>query len=207
MKKPTTYQAGDDKLLLLYDPGELDHVCGKSGLLIELADPAPNSEREAMAEALRNLLGMPIERLQARIVESGRGTNATEWDALERFALAVESTAVQLPGPLDKDGALALSTNLRAAWLEFIAYGSAYRMYYDLPREFEVNKRKTATMRDVRNAMAYAAEVDHGLVITRYAELVAAKARGKRRTVAAEFGLAENTVRNIWNVRDRTKYP
>jgi hypothetical protein len=176
-------------------------------VLAELADPAPNSEREAMSDALRSLLGRPIEALQARIIESGRGVNAVEWEALERFALAVEVTAMQLPGPLSDDEARALASNLRTAWVEAGFYASAYRMYHDLPRELDVNKRKTESMREERDALAYASRVDHDHIRERYAELKAAKARGIGKTLATEFSIAEGTIRNIWSTRDRTKYP
>lgn len=202
-----TYKAGDGDLFQLFDTGELDHVCGKFGVLVELADPAPNSEREAMADALRSLLGRPIEALQARIIESGRGVNAVEWEALERFAFAVEATAMQLPGPLRDDEARELAGNLRTAWVEAVFYASACRMYADLPRELEANKRKTESMREERDARAYAARVDHGHIRDRYAELKAAKARGIGKTLAAEFSITEGAIRNIWSTRDRNKYP
>lgn len=206
-KVAPTYKAGDGDLLQLFDTGELDHVCGKFGVLVELADPAPNSEREAMADALRNLLGRPIKALQDRIIESGRGDGAVEWEALERFALAVEVTATQLPGPLRDDEASTLASNLRAAWVEAGFYASAYRMYHDLPRELDVNKRKTESMREERDARAYAARVDHDYIRERYAELKAAKAGEIGKTLATEFSMAEGTIRNIWSKRDRTKYP
>lgn len=206
MKKPApTYRAGDDELFSLFDTFQLDRV---RDLLHEMADPTPKSEREGMADALRRLLGVPVNNLKRRILDE-RGARASELDAVTRFAEAVEAVAVDLESasPLDATAARDLATTLRAAWLEFIAYAGAFRMYHDLPRELEHNRTKTKVIREKRAALAYAQRVDHDLVVAEYAKLKAQGARGLRAAVAAQFGIKAQTVANIWADRDRTLYP
>lgn len=203
MKKVApTYRLGDNELFQLFDIGEADHV---RDLLADLADPASEAQREAMSKTLLDLLGRPIEKLRERIFESGRGANASELDSLDRFALAVRLAALRLSNCriLDEELAREYADDLHAKWIGFIAYAGAFRMYHDMPREMAANKRRTAAMRDKRDALAYGARVDHSLVISRYAELVAAKARGKRKTVAAEFGMSESAISTIWNNRKK----
>lgn len=217
MKKVApTYRPGDNELFQLFDIGEADHV---RDLLADLFDPASEAQREAMSKTLLDLLGRPIEKLRERIFESGRGANASELDSLDRFALAVRLAALRLSNcrQLDEELAREYADDLHARWIGFIAYAGAFRMYHDMPRDLEdaaaraaaaikqqdANKRRTAPMRDKRDALAYAARVDQSLVISRYAELVAAQARGKRKTVGAEFGLSQSTVKNIWNNRKK----
>ena len=69
------------------------------------------------------------------------------------------------------------------------------------------NMSRTKKMRDNREARAYAAKTDHGLICARYAELAAAGIKGKRKTVAKEFDLSESRIAAIWAKRDITKYP
>ena len=203
MKKGApTYKPGDDDLTLLFDTGDVDHF---HYLIVNLADPASEAQRESMSQSLRDLVGKPIEKLRERIFESGRGTSAVELEPLDRFALGVRLAALRLSRctALSEELAQEYADDLKRVWINFIAYGAAHRMYWDLPREWQVNKDKTAAMRDQRDALAYGARVDHDLIIKRYAELVAAKKRGIRKTVATEFGLSENTIRNIWNGREK----
>lgn len=204
-KPPTIYRAGDDDLFLLFDTGDVDHVYN---LLLGLAEPTPKSERDGMAVTLRRLLSVPLGTLKARILRA-RGAQASELDSVVRFARAVEAIALDLESrsSLDSIAAADIATTLRAAWIEFIAYAGAFRMYHDLPLRLEINSNKTKGMLDARGALAYAQQVDHGLIVAEYAKLKAEGAHRLRATVAARFGIAEQTVANIWNKRDRTLYP
>lgn len=205
MKKAVaTYKLGDDQLFQLFDIGEMEHVCD---LVRKSYDPAPKGHRIGLAQSLTRLLLRPVENMIQRLHETGRGVNASEFDAADELRTCTENVSKLLAmsdgATCSKDEARELAGDLCNAWTKFIAYGSAFRMYHDMPREVDTNKRKTAAMRDKRDALAYGARVDHNLVINRYAELVAAKVRGKRKTVAAEFGMSENTVKNIWNSRKK----
>lgn len=207
MKKAVaTYKLGDDQLFQLFDIGEMEHVCD---LVRESYDPAPKGHRNGLAQSLTKHLLAPVENMIHRLHETGRGTSASEFDAADELRSCTENVAKLLamsddgtePAEFSKGEAKELADDLCKAWTKFIAYGSAFRMYHDMPREMDTNKRKTAAMRDKRDALAYAARVDHELVIARYAELVAAKVRGKREIVAAEFGMSESAVSSIWNKR------
>lgn len=209
MKKAVaTYKLGDDQLFQLFDIGEMEHVCD---LVRESYDPAPKGHRNGLAQSLTRLLLRPVESFIYRLHETGRGASASEFDAADELRTCVENVAKLLAMSDDgtgfasctKDEAGELAGDLGSAWTKFIAYAGAHRMYADLPREMETNHRKTERMRDGRDARAYAAQVDHRLIIARYAELLAAKARSKRKTVAEEFGLSESMVSKIWNNRDK----
>lgn len=209
MKKPApTYKLGDEQLFQLFDTGEMEHVCD---LVRESYDPAPEGHRSGLAQSLTRLLLRPVESFIYRLHDTGRGASASEFDAADELRACVENVAKLLTMSDDgtefasctKDEAGELADDLGSAWTRFIAYAGAYRMYADLPRELEANERKTKAMRDTRDAIAYAARVDHSLVIARYAELAAAKVRGIRKTVAGEFGLSESMVSKIWNNRDK----
>jgi hypothetical protein len=205
MKKAApTYKTGDDELFQLFDIGEMEHVCE---LVKDSYDPAPKGHRNGLAQSLTRLLLQPVENMIQRLHETGRGANASEFNAADELRTCTENVSKLLAmsdgATCSKDEASELAGDLCNAWTKFIAYGSAFRMYHDMPREVDTNKRKTAAMREARDALAYGSRVDHHLVIERYAELVAARARGKRKTVAAEFDLSENTVKNIWNSREK----
>jgi hypothetical protein len=199
-KPKPLYKPDDDPLFRLFDSGEMEHVYG---LLVGLADPVPRAEREAMAAALRKLLGKPIAVLLNRIGESGRGAQAAEWDALERFALAVEVTAKRLglSEPLDSAEAGELALDLRAAWLEFIAYAGAHRMYADMPRELAINSRKTAPLLASRKTVTAHARGDHDRIRADYARLKAEGARGIAKTLAKKYDRSPGGIRNIWSKR------
>ena len=217
-KSAATYKIGDDELFQLFDIGEMEHVCD---LVKDSYDPAPKGHRNGLAQSLTKHLLAPVENMIHRLHETGRGTSASEFDAADDLRSCTENVAKLLAmsddGTCSKDEAKELADDLCNAWTKFIAYAGAFRMYHDMPRDLEdtaaraaeairqqeANMLRTAPMRDKRDALAYAAQVDHGLVISRYAELVATKARGKRKTVAAEFGMSENTIKNIWNKRKK----
>ena len=199
-KPPRTYSLGDDDIFQLFDVGEADHL---RALLADLADPVPESERKAMADNLRCLLGVVIEKMRGRILESGRGENAAEYESLDRFATAVEVAALQLPGPLDKAGAQDIADNLHMRWIAFIAYSCAWRMYHDLPRELATTARRTAPMISRRDAEAYAVQIDHKNIVAEYARRKAAGESKIAKTLAEEYGKKQGTIKNIWSKRDK----
>lgn len=206
MKKPApTYKPGDDKLFPLFDTFQMERVCE---LVEDSYDPAPEGHRGRLSQSLTRLLIQPIESFIERLYETGRGVNASEFEAADELRACAENVAESLAtsddGTCAKHEAGELADDLHRAWIKFIAYASAHRMYADLPREMETNVRKTKPMREVRDAMAYAAQVDHLRIIERYSELLAAEVRGKRKTLAKEFGLSESMISKIWN--ERAKY-
>jgi hypothetical protein len=204
-----TYKPGDDALLFeLFDIGEMEHV---SDLVKASHDPAPKGYRNGLAESLRRFLLPPVENMIHRLHETGRGPGASEFEATDDFRACIENVARLLTingdGPYSKEEAGQLAGELRSAWTGFIAHAAAYRMYCDLPRELETNKRKTGPMLDKREITVIAAKVRQNQIVERYAELKAAGTRGIRKMLAREFNLSPNTIKNTWGNRDREKYP
>jgi hypothetical protein len=145
------YKDSDDDLFLLFDTAELDHVCY---LLSNCHDPAPKEYRSNLSQSLGELLLAPVEKFISRLYESGRGSNASEFDATIRFRDCIENVSRRLAlrkedGEMPPAVAQEIARDLQIAWLEFIARSAAHRMYSDLPEQLKKAKKTS-----VRNKMA-----------------------------------------------------
>ncbi len=141
-KKPyALYRTDDDALFLLFDTGEMEHVCA----LLACGERIQN--------AMLQLIAAPLRELIRRIYESGRGDSASELDAVNRFLSCTEITASILTlsegQELESGEAKKLSDNLQRAWEGFIAHAAAPRMYHDLPRAL-VKQAKTSEKQSKR---------------------------------------------------------
>lgn len=203
-KKPRIFKCGDDDLFILFDTGEAEHV---AGLIRDLADPATQKDRDAMAEALRRLLIAPLESLRLRYLEAGHSIDRD--DPLDRLSECAEITAQIISNrqAMDKTETAELADDLFQRWMMFIAWGAAHRMYADMPNELDAGMKRTATIREKRACASANAPDLHRQIIEHYAALQAQGMRGLRKIVARDFHVAGSTVKNIWNARDRTKYP
>lgn len=152
MKKNTskTYHADDDEFFTLFYTGERDHICD---LIKESFDPVSNGYRASLAESLNRLLLQPVKRLILRLHETGRGTNAVEFEPADKFresieyvsqALAMSDDGTNCP-PYTKADTEELSDILCDSWTKFIADAGAHRMYHDLPRELAKEKATSKT--------------------------------------------------------------
>lgn len=112
--------------------------------------------------------------------------------ATERFLLAIRTGNPEF---------------VETAWNGWTAAMSGHRMYHDLPREQATTRRRTKAMIEKRKEMVIIESVNKDDVVAEYARRKALKERGLRAAVAADFNISANTVKNIWNARDRTKYP
>jgi hypothetical protein len=201
-----TYKPGDDHPVQLFDTGEMEHVCD---LVRDSYDPAPEGHRSGLAQSLTRLLLRPVESFIDRLHETGRGASAAEFDAADELRTCVENVAKLLTMSDDgtefasctKDEAGKLADDLRAAWTRFIAYAGAYRMYSDLPREWE----RTAGMRASRATAADHARGDHERIRADYAELKAAGERNIAKKLATKYNRNDQDIRNIWSKRSKTK--
>lgn len=218
MKKPAQiYKLGGLELLRLYDTAMADDICN---FLEGVGGPYPRCEHEArtkpVSDALRDVLEL-IAKEETRLSqnqfekmsrsERARRTRGqdTEIRALDRFKDAVECAVQRLAEstPMDMAEAALIAGGVHHRWFEFIARACSPLMYDDQLADIDKKKNQTWAMRDTRDALAYAARVDHERVIERYAELAAGKVRGIRKIVASEFDMPETTVRNIWNSREK----
>lgn len=144
------YQPNDTEFFNLFIPDVVENACD---YISRLDDPAPKGSRQGMAEALVKLLHAPVGRFVARLHETGRGMNATEYEAAENLRasasdIAKELMEAEIDGVLTRMKSHELADRLRVAWLTFIAYAAAYRMYDDLPRDLE---KKVDTSKRQRN--------------------------------------------------------
>ena len=145
------YKNQDDDLFQLFDTGEMEHVCD---LVFNCHDPAPNGYRATLSESMEKFLLAPTEKFINRLYESGRGSNAVEFDASVGFRDCIENVMKLLSlssedGEMPAEVAQEMARDLRLAWLEFIAMSAAHRMYSDLPKQLEEAKK-----RSVRNRLA-----------------------------------------------------
>jgi hypothetical protein len=143
------YKDQDNDLFQLFDTGEMDHIYD---LVFNCHDPAPKEYRSNLSESLGKFLLAPTEKFISRIYESGRGSNAAEFDASIGFRDCIENV-MKLLSLSNEDGEMPagvaheLAHDLRLAWLEFIARSAAHRMYSDLPRQLEEAKKRSARNR------------------------------------------------------------
>jgi hypothetical protein len=142
------YKDKDDDLFQLFDTAEMDHVYD---MVADCHDPAPKEHRSTLGDSLSKFLLSPLEKFICRLYESGRGSNASEFDACVSFRDCIENVMKILSLSNDEGGmppevSREIAQDLRAAWMEFIARSAAHRMYHDLPNALE-NARK----RSIRN--------------------------------------------------------
>jgi hypothetical protein len=129
--------AADSDARALFDPGEIDHICG-------LVAESP----ERVEAGLREFVIEPLERILDLL---GRPTE------LRRAALALREmleTIVRLVG-LHPASASEFSGDLRLRWNEFIAAAAASRLYHDAP-EARAQKRRAAAYQRPRARSALA---------------------------------------------------
>ncbi len=123
----------DAAWLALFDTGEMQHV----HYLIT------SGERPSLLQ----LVAEPLRESIRRIFESGRGTSASEYDAVNSFLSCAETTAKILAMregmPFCKVSAMELADTLQDRWKDFIVHAGAYRMYHDLPMELVKAKVKS----------------------------------------------------------------
>jgi hypothetical protein len=149
----TMYKDEDGDLFQLFDIGEMNHIYD---LVFNCHDPVPKGHRTILAEALSEFLLPPVEKFISRLYESGRGTNASEFDAAAGFQECIEivirlillrSSEGEMPSAVSHE----IAQSLRSTWIEFIAMGAAYRICFDLPKELKIAKK-----RSIRNRVAAA---------------------------------------------------
>ena len=143
------YRCGDEPLFRLMDVTEMGHVCE---LVRQSDDPVALGYRRSLADSLRETLLPPIEHFIDRLHETGRGFDALEYPAAVAFRSAVEGVAQNLAlsegGSLDHDVSNELAGELRAAWVEFIAFAAACFMYDTLPQRLEKTHLRNDTLAD-----------------------------------------------------------
>ena len=145
------YKNEDEDLFQLFDIGEMNHICD---LVFNCHDPAPKEYRATLANSLSEFLLSPVEKYISRLFESGRGTNASEFDASIGFRECIEIVMRRLSlrgdeGEMPSAVSHEIAGSLRSAWVEFIAISAAHRMCSDMPTELR-NARK----RSMRNRLS-----------------------------------------------------
>lgn len=143
------YKSQDGDLFQLFDTGEMEHVYD---LVFNCHDPAPKDHRSGLSQSMGKFLLTPVEKFICRLYESGRGSNAVEFDASVRFRDCIENV-MKLLALDNEDGQMApeiaheIARDLRMSWLEFIAMSAAHRMYSDLPNQLEEARKRSARNR------------------------------------------------------------
>jgi len=130
--------------LELFDTGEMDHVCDAVRVnIVNVSGGYPS----LMNEPLRKYLLAPLDDYLAEHWE--QGSRQVHVDAAQRFYEKAEKLAELFEDqwPFDEEDGKAWAYGLRFAWLEFIAYGAAHRMYHDLPAE---QKQRVAASKKLR---------------------------------------------------------
>jgi hypothetical protein len=145
------YKDEDGDLFQLFDIGDMNHIYD---LIFNCHDPVPKGHRTILAQSLTEVLLPPTEKFISRLYESGRGSNASEFDAAVGFRDCIEIVIRLIllranEGEMPSAVAHEIAQSLRSAWLEFIAMGAAYRMCFDLPNELKIAKK-----RSIRNRVA-----------------------------------------------------
>ena len=132
--------APDDAVFRLFDPAELDHVCE---LVADSCEPHPTRYFSAIAKSLHDLALHPLHLfIERALVTHGRNlAGLSEAQALRMVLAGIVHEFSHCP-TLTKSQAANNAEILRAAWLEFIVYAGAYRVYADLPQELS---REAAT--------------------------------------------------------------
>lgn len=214
MKKPAQiYKFGGFELLRLYDTAMADDICG---FLEGVAVITPRGEAKPVSDALRYVLEL-IAKEEARLsqnqfekmskTERARRTRGQDAEirALDRFKDAVECAVQRLieSAPMDLAEAALIAGNVHHRWLEFIARACSPLMVDDLLDDLDKNKNQTWAMRGRRREIANVESVDKDQVITEYAKLKAQGGHGLRAAVAKQFNIAPDTVKNIWNNREK----
>lgn len=158
-----TYRPGDTDLFDLFDTNYMRHVCEA---IADCCDPVPPGWRAGLAQALKTKLMPVVSLMIARLWEDGRGTNASEYSATERFGECVENIADLIVGAegrgVTRDDARGYAESLRLAWTTFIAEASAHRMYDDLPRDLATAERTSAVQREKARKLRKAKTITKG---------------------------------------------
>jgi hypothetical protein len=120
--------------------------------ILEASDPISHDHYDALADTINRLLLANVDRYIDRLLDSGRGCTANEFDSAHKLRNNAENIIRRLrlssDRPLSFFEAKEMADSLNLDWLTFAAEASAYRMYHDLLRADRAQALGNATRKD-----------------------------------------------------------